>query len=145
MSTKDYEGKIKNIGLFIDQRIGVIRCLELEDNNIYFLAKDIERLLSYSKIKGLLIRSYYEDTKFILKPKKVKEFINSNLYNFDSFLLNLYYSVLKDIPNRGSLIINIDGVNMLISRSLIGSDRRKHQKWLYSYSNQFIQNDFYLR
>ena len=145
MFTKDYEGKIKNIGLFIDQRIGVIRCLELEDNNIYFLAKDIERLLSYSKIKGLLIRSYYEDTKFILKPKKVKEFINSNLYNFDSFLLNLYYSVLKDIPNRGSLIINIDGVNMLISRSLIGSDRRKYQKWLYTYSNQFIQNDFYLK
>ena len=123
----------------------MIRCLELEDNNIYFLAKDIERLLSYSKIKGLLIRPYYEDTKFILKPKKVKEFINSNLYNFNSFLLNLYYSVLKDIPNRGSLIINIDGVNMLISRSLIGSDRRKYQKWLYCYSNQFMQNDFYLK
>lgn len=144
MTTKMYEGKIKNIGIFIDQRVGWIRCIELDDGNIYFLSKDIENTLDYIKLSDSLKRYYY-DYKYLLKAIKIKEFINNNLYRLNDYLLKLSYSILNDINNRGVLVLNIDGVNMLISRSLIISDRRRYQGWLYSYSNPYIQNEFYLK
>ena len=139
-----YEGKIKNIGVFIDQRVGLMRCIELDDGNIYFLSKDLEQYLSYKVIKDSIRRYYYDNYKYLLKSKKVKEFIDTNLLRMNPYLINISYSLLKDVPKRGILILNIDGVNMLISRSLIISNRYKYQNWLYSYSNPFIQKDFYL-
>ena len=144
MTTKMYEGKIKNIGIFIDQRVGWMRCIELDDGNIYFLSKDLEQNLSYKVIKDSIRKYYYDNYKYILKSKKVKEFINNNFYRLNDYLLKLSYSILNYIGKRGILVLNIDGVNMLISRSLIISDRYKYQGWLYSYSNPFIQKDFYL-
>lgn len=144
MTTKMYEGKIKNIGVFIDQRVGLMRCIELDDGNIYFLSKDLEQYLSYKVIKDSIRRYYYDNYKYLLKSKKVKEFIDTNLLRMNPYLINISYSLLKDVPKRGILILNIDGVNMLISRSLIISNRYKYQNWLYSYSNPFIQKDFYL-
>lgn len=144
MTTKMYEGKIKNIGMFIDQRVGWMRCIELDDGNIYFLSKDLENTLDYIKLSDSLKRHYYYDYKYLLKAIKIKEFINSNLHRLNDYLLKLSYSILNDINNRGILVLNIDGVNMLISRSLIISNRHKYQDWLYSYSNPFIQKDFYL-
>ena len=145
MTTKMYEGKIKNIGIFIDQRVGWMRCIELDDGNIYFLSKDLENTLDYIKLSDSLKRYYYCDYKYLLKAIKIKEFINNNLYRLNDYLLKLSYSILNDINNRGVLVLNIDGVNMLISRSLIISDRRRYQGWLYSYSNPYIQNEFYLK
>lgn len=144
MTTKMYEGKIKNIGIFVDQRVGWMRCIELDDGNIYFLSKDLENTLDYIKLSDSLKRYYYYDYKYLLKAIKIKEFINNNLYRLNDYLLKLSYSILNDIGKRGILVLNIDGVNMLISRSLIISDRRRYQGWLYSYSNPFIQKDFYL-
>lgn len=92
-------------------------------------------------------RYYYCDKKFLLTNAHVVNFISNNSYRLNPYIIELSKSVLLDIDisNRGAIILNLDGLNMLIARSQINSCRYKYQGWLYSYNNPFIQNEFYLK
>lgn len=132
---------IINIGMFLDQRFGSIRTLETSDGILYFISKDIERLLGYQDLVDCIRKKYYYDNnKYIIKKRKIRNFIESSKNDYS---IKIAITLLHDIPNRGLLILDLNGLNMLISRSLICSSRYFYQNWLYSYSFDNMKYDFY--
>lgn len=100
-------GEITNVIVDFVDRYGNIR------SKIYFLSKDIERLFNYSRIKTIISRLPLEN-KLLLRPLNLK---GNNL------------RPLK-ISNRGTLMIDMIGLNRIIMRSNLPA-AVEYQDWIY--------------
>lgn len=119
--TPKFDFPVSKIMLNNDPRFGNITNVIIDfvdiygfkHSKIYFLAREIEKLFNYSKIKMIISRLPSEN-KLLLRPMNLN---SNNLLPFK-------------ISNRGSLMVDIIGLNRIIMRSNLPA-AIEYQNWVY--------------